>query len=624
MSHISLARKYRPSTFKDLLGQSGVVRVLQNALTLKRVPQSIIFSGTRGVGKTTLARLYAKALNCSDQSSVEPCNQCDSCIAIREGNHEDVFEIDGASHTGVDDIRSLQQSLDYTPQRSKFKVYIIDEVHMLSQSAFNALLKTLEEPPEHVVFLFATTELNKIPATILSRLQVFQLKKMSVGIVAQRMRDILQAENIRFEEGALTIIAKQGKGSMRDSLTMLDQAIAMGDGAVTLESLEVLTVSLPADVYLQFLHHIVKKSAHDIVSLVGTCDEKGVKWKEVIEELASYTRHAAVVRDLGKDYLSTSLLGLDATEVESLSEVARNAPLLDLNRIFRTLVKCLGELDGSNLDRFVVENYLMEWCLDPGLPMEMPEALRARHDGGARAGNNSDARGQDSGVRGGSRAPYDSGTRIINEARAHIDNEGGAPARPSTVDTTVIASAAGAPGISAKPLKKLADFQKEVKDQPFTEQTPPIVESPALEASATASSFPASWRDMVELWKKNKPLQARLLEEAYLVAYSDQKITIAVDRDSMVGSRLLKEETRKKLLEQFQLLFTFQGVLEIVARDPASADGQKVEGESLLAIREKEKEELHTKLREDAKNHPLTVEALKIFNAKVGNIEVGS
>ena len=186
-SYIPLARKYRPATFSELAGQDATATALANAIRLGREPHAVIFSGVRGIGKTTSARLYAKALNCDTALSPEPCNHCESCLAITAGNHEDVMEIDGASNTSVDDVRALRETVSYVPQRSRFKVYIIDEVHMLSQSAFNALLKTLEEPPAHVVFIFATTELQKIPQTIMSRCQLFHLQRMGLNTIRERI-----------------------------------------------------------------------------------------------------------------------------------------------------------------------------------------------------------------------------------------------------------------------------------------------------------------------------------------------------------------------------------------------------------------------------------------------------
>jgi DNA polymerase-3 subunit gamma/tau len=580
MANISLARKYRPSTFSDLIGQEASTKILTNAIALHRVPQCIVFSGIRGVGKTTLARLYAKAINCenaTDPNVSIPCDRCESCVAVKEGYHEDVLEIDGASHTGVDDIRQVQQSIQYVPQRSRYKVYIIDEVHMLSQSAFNALLKTLEEPPPHVIFLFATTELGKIPATILSRCQVFQLKKLTVSMIYERMKVILANENIAFDEDALFVVAKHGKGSMRDALTMLDQAISMGNGKIDLSSIENLTVSLPPDIFLSFLQAMLGRSAADLISLVSLCEQKGVKWVSVVEELCQFARHAFILRDVGQEALHGELAGVRDSEVVELKKLVQGAPLLELNRIFRTLVKCREELDGSNIDRFIVENYLLEWCLDPGLPQTATAPAPK---------------------------PQTAQPKPKEPIKTLSLNYKQAPQQP----------------VVQEPVKQPVPQQQpapiatvESAPEPAPEPTPAIAETRAL---------PDSWREMVDSWKTKKPLQARVLEEASLIEYSPAKITLEVDPNSMAASRLLTEEVRRKILAQFQDLFGFTGEFKIVPR-ASSAEGGNAAAPSLLEIKAQEKEEAREKIREKAASHILTQEAVKIFQGKVGTIDVG-
>ena len=368
MSYQSIATKYRPKTFQDMVGQDSVTIALGNAIKLGREPHGVVFSGVRGVGKTTTARLYAKALNCSTGPTDQPCNECESCQLINEGRHEDVLEIDGASNTGVDDIRQLQETINYSPQRSKFKVYIIDEVHMLSQSAFNALLKTLEEPPSHVVFVFATTELHKVPDTIQSRCQVYHLQKLTVPTIVDRIKVILNLESISYEEKALYIVAREGHGSMRDALTFLDQAITMGDGGVTVNSLSELIKNVSSIPYMEFLEGMLQKDPRRLVTLLQGWDSQGIQFYEGLEEVLKFCRHCFVVKDLGSDALDMAYLGLDSAELEKLVEISSLGEDFDLNRIFRTIDKCRRELDGSGVDRYIIENFVFEWCFDPGLP----------------------------------------------------------------------------------------------------------------------------------------------------------------------------------------------------------------------------------------------------------------
>ncbi len=226
MSYLVLARKWRPQTFEDLVGQEHVSRTLGNAIASGRVHHAFLFTGARGVGKTSAARILAKALNCETGPTPTPCNLCPACLEISSGQGGDVFEIDGASNTGVDDVRELRENIRYLPSRSPYKIFIIDEVHMLSINAFNALLKTLEEPPAHAKFILATTEPHKIPITILSRCQRFDFRKISLPRVVGRLREIVDAEGIGISDAALGLVARRGEGSMRDALSTLDQVIA--------------------------------------------------------------------------------------------------------------------------------------------------------------------------------------------------------------------------------------------------------------------------------------------------------------------------------------------------------------------------------------------------------------
>ncbi|MCI0482817.1 MAG: DNA polymerase III subunit gamma/tau, partial [Candidatus Dadabacteria bacterium] len=235
MSYVVFARKYRPRDFDEIIGQSHITTTLKNAIARDRVAHAYLFAGPRGVGKTTTARILAKALNCEKGPTPKPCNKCSSCLEITSGSSLDILEIDGASNTGVDDIRSLRENARFTPAKGGFKVYIIDEVHMLSDSAFNALLKTLEEPPPHVKFIFATTHAHKVPPTILSRCQRFDFRRIPAKEILDNLKRIVKEEKISVSEDALGLIAKYGDGSMRDSQVILDQFVSFAQGKVGAE-----------------------------------------------------------------------------------------------------------------------------------------------------------------------------------------------------------------------------------------------------------------------------------------------------------------------------------------------------------------------------------------------------
>lgn len=267
MSYQVLARKWRPKTFAELSGQEHVVAVLTNALAQKRLHHAYLFTGTRGVGKTTIARIFAKSLNCESGITVEPCGQCDACVDIDQGRFVDLLEIDAASRTKVDDTREILDNVQYAPTRGRYKVYLIDEVHMLSRSSFNALLKTLEEPPEHVKFILATTDPQKLPITVLSRCLQFHLKALTVKQISSKLEEILAAESVKVEPLALSLLAKAARGSMRDSLSLTDQAIAQGQGSINGDEVQQMLGGVDHHWVYKILIALIKQDQQGLMSL---------------------------------------------------------------------------------------------------------------------------------------------------------------------------------------------------------------------------------------------------------------------------------------------------------------------------------------------------------------------
>ena len=303
MSYTVLARRYRSGSFEEVVGQEAIARTLRNALATDRVAHAYLFTGTRGVGKTTMARILAKALNClsSEGPTPEPCGQCDSCERIAGGEDIDVLEIDGASNTGVDHIRDLRQNAIYRPARSRFKVYIIDEVHMLSTSAFNALLKTLEEPPEHVKFILATTEPNKVPATIQSRCQRFDFRNLSVEEIAGQLETVLAGEGVKAQEGVTRRVARLARGSMRDALSLLDQLLSMATGEVTAELLRELTGEPETARVEALAGALAAGEAGGVLRAANEAFDAGLGPEVVAEALQEYLRDLMVLRTCGWD-----------------------------------------------------------------------------------------------------------------------------------------------------------------------------------------------------------------------------------------------------------------------------------------------------------------------------------
>ena len=289
MSYQVLARKYRPSTFSEVVGQEHILKALENSIEHNKLHQAYMFSGTRGVGKTTIARVFAKCLNCQkgDMPQVVPCNECTACIEIKAGRHIEFLEVDAASRTGVDDMRELLESVQYKPANARYKIYLIDEVHMLSKSSFNALLKTLEEPPPHVMFLMATTEVEKVPKTVLSRCLQLNLKIIPETQIRDHIQSLLDLESIKYDEESLLLIASSAQGSIRDGLTLLDQAIAHGNGALESDQVKSLLGTIDQSYIIELVNHVAASDGDGAYLALNKITELNVEYEQVLKIIIS-------------------------------------------------------------------------------------------------------------------------------------------------------------------------------------------------------------------------------------------------------------------------------------------------------------------------------------------------
>ena len=344
MAYLVLARKWRPQSFADLIGQEHVGRTLANAIRSGRIHHAFLFTGARGVGKTSAARILAKALNCEQGLSEHPCGECPSCREITAGQGLDVVEIDGASNTGVDDVRELRENIRYLPSRSRYKIFIIDEVHMLSTSAFNALLKTLEEPPAHAKFIFATTEPHKIPVTILSRCQRFDFRKIPLQKVAGKLREIAEAEGLAVSDRSLALIARHGEGSMRDALSTLDQVIAFCGEQVVDDDVQALLGMVDRRLLLDAVEAIVHRDPRRALDAARRFDQLGVSLRQVAQELVETFRALVICTVVPEP---AELLDLVGDELQELQALAAEIALEDQQRIVTLLLKLQSELAGS-------------------------------------------------------------------------------------------------------------------------------------------------------------------------------------------------------------------------------------------------------------------------------------
>ena len=300
MSYQVLARKYRPSTFSEVVGQEHILKALENSIEHNKLHQAYMFSGTRGVGKTTIARVFAKCLNCQkgDMPQVVPCNECTACIEIKAGRHIEFLEVDAASRTGVDDMRELLESVQYKPTNARYKIYLIDEVHMLSKSSFNALLKTLEEPPPHVMFLMATTEVEKVPKTVLSRCLQLNLKIIPENQIRDHIQSLLDLESIKYDEESLVLIASSAQGSIRDGLTLLDQAIAHGNGALESDQVKSLLGTIDQSYIIELINHVAASDGDGAYLALNKITELNVEYEQVLKIIISVFHNISLHQQL--------------------------------------------------------------------------------------------------------------------------------------------------------------------------------------------------------------------------------------------------------------------------------------------------------------------------------------
>lgn len=360
MSYMALYRKWRPSEFQDVKGQDHIVTTLKNQITAERIGHAYLFCGTRGTGKTTIAKLFAKAVNCEHPVDGNPCNECTSCRAINEQRSMNVIEIDAASNNGVDNIREIRDEVQYSPTEGKYKVYIIDEVHMLSIGAFNALLKTLEEPPPYVIFILATTEAHKIPITILSRCQRYDFKRISIDTITDRLRDLMDKEAVEVEEKALRYIAKAADGSMRDALSLLDQCIAFYLGKkLTYENVLEVLGAVDTTVFGQLFDQILMQNSIGVMKVIEDMIINGRELLQFVTDFIWYLRNLLLLKNSDGE---EDALDMSAENLAVLKEAASRIDDETLMRYIRVLSELSNQVKYATQKRVIVEVALIKLC----------------------------------------------------------------------------------------------------------------------------------------------------------------------------------------------------------------------------------------------------------------------
>lgn len=461
MSYQVLARKYRPQKFSDVIGQEHVTRTLMNAIEQGRIAHGYIFSGHRGIGKTTVARILAMALNCrsAEKPVSEPCGKCDSCAEIRAGSSVDVIEIDAATNRGIDEIRELREAARYRPARDRFKIYILDEAHQITDAAFNALLKTLEEPPSHVVFMLATTAPEDIPQTIRSRCQHFSFRAVTFQDILGQLRDLTTREGIKSDENALALLAEAGDGSMRDALSILDQAIAASTGNLTLEGVRQLIGAAPSQVLEKIMQAVARSSSEEVLRTVDQLISEGQNPTHFARHLVRFLRNATVAKVAGKD---SSLLQISGDERDRVARVAELFSEEDLARHLQIMLRTHSELSYRQEQRFHLELGLLKMShAQRLLPMEellsgsvaTPAPLNAKANVLPSVVGGTEPRRSDTSSRGNVVSPFaaDTARKSGSKPEMSADSSSGHRAMPTVASAAPVVMGSAAPNVEVDP-----------------------------------------------------------------------------------------------------------------------------------------------------------------------------
>jgi DNA polymerase-3 subunit gamma/tau len=606
------ARKYRPAGFQDVMGQPHVVKTLMNSIAGNRIAHAFLFSGSRGVGKTTVARILAKALNCEQGPTSTPCDRCANCLEIAQGNSVDVIEIDGASNTSVDDVREIRENIKFTPFRGHYRVYIIDEVHMLSNSAFNALLKTLEEPPSHVVFIFATTEIHKIPATILSRCQHYNFRRIARAEIVHRLRYVADQDSIAVEDRSLTSLARASEGSMRDALSLLDQAVSFGGKTIRHDHLLSLLGCVPQELVRDIMAAIVTLDSPAAVHVIARLLDQGHDLRAFCAELVEHIRNllvASVAPDSQGNQALKGLIDLSEEEVAQIASDAKQYTTEQLQELFRIFSQAEDALRVSPRPRFVLE----------------VAAIRATRPGAV-----------DPSVSATATIPAPPGAA---PPRSHVstDKDHHRVPQPSPMRTQCTASSqqgTDRPSADIRPTPKNSPPQSRT-DRFAQPQAAGVLSSarPRLDAartsppsrSSTASTGSAPtptvkqalpWQKVVERVEQQHPSIGPFLAMATFISAENGEVTIGyLPTASVALARVQREEALQIVSEICTQLVGQSMRLRVVELN----DGQRT-GPSVAELRAvKERNQKH-QLLEQSRSHPLVKQTLATFGGDVVDV----
>jgi DNA polymerase-3 subunit gamma/tau len=564
-----LARKYRPQNFEEVVGQKPITQALQNAIATKRVAHAYLFAGSRGVGKTSVARILAKALNCQEGPTPRPCDHCPFCNEIREGFSVDVLEIDGASNRGINEIRELRENVKYLPSKNKYKIYIIDEVHMLTTEAFNALLKTLEEPPPHVIFVFATTEPHKIPLTILSRCQRYDFKRIPSASILEQLKKIAALEGMEIGDPGLHLIARQAQGSMRDAQSLLDHVLSFSGQKVSEEEVIEALGIIDRKILHETIQSLAEGKRERLLQIVEEVYTFGYDLKEFCGELAQLLRDLLVLKLLPQGPREASgLIDLPEEEIRDLAVQAEKFSREEIHALFRALLTAHEEAARSAFPRLILE-------------MTLTRVAR--------------------------RKPVLSVEEVLEKLQVMEERllAGGLTAIP-------------APSLPAAPppVKRPAvpeEAEEEAEEVP--EAAGPAEEADGETAGGLSGESQESWREFVSFAKKKKPPFASLLEHGRPLILEERRLEVGYPEKSFYLERMQETDNLNFLQNLSQEFFKRNLRVKVTGINPGALPRGPVPespGEKKNSKREKE---------EEALNHPLVRDAINVFGGRVVEIK---
>lgn len=581
LSYQVIARKWRPQSFTDVVGQNHITQTLSNALKNGRLPHALLFTGPRGTGKTSSARILAKALRCPNAVDFVPCNTCDSCKEIASGSSIDVIEIDGASNNGVDSIRELRETVAFMPTSGKYKIYIIDEVHMLSTSAFNALLKTLEEPPAHVIFIMATTEVHKIPQTILSRCQRFDFRRISTRQITERLKLICDQDGVTAEEDALWVVARQGDGSMRDSQSLLDQVITFANGPLTRESVVAILGLTDRALLFDTLQALINRDTKATVAVIEKISTSGFEPHLFSQDLLEMIRNLLLVKVSGDNI--TNILELPDSELKAFQELAAQLPEEDIHLLFDMALKGGSDIPRAQDPRIVLEVVLLRMASSPKL-MDLKSFLQS----GALPATSHSA--------GGARQPYTppvslpvKGHTRLNESQKVKEVPSGLEAMRAAIDTK-------------KPKAP------ESKPAPAPAKEP---EKPKMAVGATPNE---KWLSFVELIRQDDALFAAKVENLLFSKEEGKLLSLGVPpKLAFLKEQMSDTQVRKKLQGFIDSYWGAGYSFEVLmSRDQV--------GESAQSLQQKKQQMAEDEIRNVITNNPMVKAAQETFNGQIKSI----